>query len=241
MLTCRFGLRLFNSPKYADLTISCQGHEWQVHRAIVCFRCPFFAACVDRDFKVSAYADIVLKDADVSIQEAQSGRIDLPDDDPRAIKLFLRYLYSVNLYSAQRSEPQTTRFSPEGLNMLFTLFEIASKYGAAELKTQIIKDLILRVSSYDRMKDHVWPPKPRETCQSIMSANEFFVSRGNLIKMAYNCDVPGIELFRAQIVRELQTGWLPDLMKLEGMLDILRECGQLGIDLLVGQMSSVKA
>lgn len=45
--------RLFNDPEYSDLEVRCGNRTWKVHRVIVCGRCEFFKACVDRNFKVS--------------------------------------------------------------------------------------------------------------------------------------------------------------------------------------------
>ncbi|KAJ4127771.1 hypothetical protein NW768_008044 [Fusarium equiseti] len=68
---------LLEEGKYSDLTIECGEDSYAVHKAIVCTRSPFFAACCDGDFK-----------------EAKSGMIKLPDDDPVAVKMMIRYLYT---------------------------------------------------------------------------------------------------------------------------------------------------
>jgi hypothetical protein len=56
-VTCYLSLltivRLFNDPEYSDLELRCEDRTWKVHRVIVCGRCKFFKACVDRHFKVS--------------------------------------------------------------------------------------------------------------------------------------------------------------------------------------------
>lgn len=41
------------SIDYADLKITCQGAQYNVHRAVVCPQCPFFAAAMRHDFQVS--------------------------------------------------------------------------------------------------------------------------------------------------------------------------------------------
>lgn len=46
-------VRLFNNAEYSDLELRCEDRIWKVHRVIVCARCEFFKACVDRHFKVS--------------------------------------------------------------------------------------------------------------------------------------------------------------------------------------------
>lgn len=46
---------IFKSGKYSDVTISSNGREFKVHRAVICERSRFFAAACDGGFQVSFY------------------------------------------------------------------------------------------------------------------------------------------------------------------------------------------
>ncbi|KAI9737356.1 MAG: hypothetical protein M1834_009510 [Cirrosporium novae-zelandiae] len=70
---------IMKSAKYSDLTISCGGKEFPVHRAIVCPRSPFFAAACDGEFL-----------------EAKLQRISLPEDDPEIVECVISYLYTLD-------------------------------------------------------------------------------------------------------------------------------------------------
>jgi len=44
---------LFESGKYSDLVIKCQGQRWKAHRAVVCSQSRPLAAAIDGNFRVS--------------------------------------------------------------------------------------------------------------------------------------------------------------------------------------------
>ncbi|RBQ77366.1 hypothetical protein FVER14953_12944 [Fusarium verticillioides] len=67
---------LLQTGDYSDLTITCGKDQYHVHKAIICPRSNFFKAACDGKFK-----------------EAQTGKIDLPDDDPAAVRMMIEYLY----------------------------------------------------------------------------------------------------------------------------------------------------
>jgi len=50
---------LFLGAKYPDMIISCGGHEFNVHRAIICPQSSFFEAAVNGNFSVSILRSMV--------------------------------------------------------------------------------------------------------------------------------------------------------------------------------------
>ncbi|KAF5989217.1 amino acid transport gap1 [Fusarium coicis] len=67
---------LLQTGDYSDLTITCGKDQYRVHKAIICPRSSFFKAACDGKFK-----------------EAQTGKVDLRDDDPLAVSMMIEYLY----------------------------------------------------------------------------------------------------------------------------------------------------
>jgi len=67
------GRRLYAGGKYSDLTITCNFRQWAVHRAIVCSRSGFFDGACSNAFV-----------------EANSGVIDLSEDDEEAVEQMIR-------------------------------------------------------------------------------------------------------------------------------------------------------
>ncbi|KAF1978712.1 hypothetical protein BU23DRAFT_563623 [Bimuria novae-zelandiae CBS 107.79] len=83
--------RLLKSGDYSDLTITCNGKLWKVHKALVCTQSDFFKAAVQFGGK----------------EETNQGIIDLPEDDPVVVGYMIQYLYGPNyeLPSESATEP----------------------------------------------------------------------------------------------------------------------------------------
>ncbi|KAI1013631.1 hypothetical protein LB503_010605, partial [Fusarium chuoi] len=67
---------LLKTGDYSDLVIVCGQARHKVHKAVICPRSAFFKAACGSEFK-----------------EAQTGEIELPDDDPFAVSMMIEYLY----------------------------------------------------------------------------------------------------------------------------------------------------
>ncbi|KAL8700684.1 MAG: hypothetical protein Q9201_005313 [Fulgogasparrea decipioides] len=85
---------LFESGKYSDLTITNHERVYHVHRNVLCVASKFFAAICDGAFKLTAQ------------QEAQSGKIDLSEDDPQALERMLVYLYTADYDDVDQSDAE---------------------------------------------------------------------------------------------------------------------------------------
>ncbi|KAE9984460.1 hypothetical protein EG328_008759 [Venturia inaequalis] len=68
---------LLASGDFSDLTITCQGTIFNVHKSVVCFQSRFFRNAV----KEGAF-------------KGETGVVDLPDDNPDAVKAMLQFVYS---------------------------------------------------------------------------------------------------------------------------------------------------
>ncbi|KAH0431805.1 hypothetical protein CcaCcLH18_06808 [Colletotrichum camelliae] len=87
---------LFLSEKYADMTITCNGSTFKAHRAIVCPQSSFFDKAFSASFKVATQTRFFGIVADIEEQEAASGTIDLPEDEPSIFRRLLQFLYTGN-------------------------------------------------------------------------------------------------------------------------------------------------
>ncbi|CAG8950511.1 hypothetical protein HYFRA_00007008 [Hymenoscyphus fraxineus] len=86
---------LLDDEDYSDLKIRCKDKVFAVHKNIVCKQVDFFAKCVKGPFK-----------------ESQTGIIDLEDDIPEIVALFIEYLYTGDYQYDQAPEnPPTATIS----------------------------------------------------------------------------------------------------------------------------------
>ncbi|KAF5989216.1 kelch 4 [Fusarium coicis] len=67
---------LLKTGDYSDFVITCGETRHKVHKAIICPRSDFFKAACGSGFK-----------------EAQTGEVELPDDDPFAVSMMIEYCY----------------------------------------------------------------------------------------------------------------------------------------------------
>ncbi|TDZ29571.1 putative sterigmatocystin biosynthesis P450 monooxygenase STCB [Colletotrichum spinosum] len=79
---------LYHEPEFSDLTIVSSEAEYRVHKAVVCPRSEYFAKrCRDTNSK-----------------GAIGSHLPLPDDDPHALGVVVRYLYYLDYSSEQSSD-----------------------------------------------------------------------------------------------------------------------------------------
>ncbi|KAK1566021.1 uncharacterized protein LY79DRAFT_572951 [Colletotrichum navitas] len=86
---------LYEDAEYSDLIIASRDAEYRVHKAIVCPRSDYFAAKCRASASQVDYSLLVLEVKHLAncLQAAIKDILSLPDDDPRAVGMAIRYFY----------------------------------------------------------------------------------------------------------------------------------------------------
>lgn len=122
---------LFQTGRYSDFTITCKGHQFRVHQAIVCSQCLFFDAAICGHFQVgsTSYCTVLLLALE---QKASEEIVYLPDDDGDTVRRLISYLYLQDyggtwgslthheLDETVKADPSTREASPSETNLTKT-------------------------------------------------------------------------------------------------------------------------
>ncbi|KAF2431542.1 hypothetical protein EJ08DRAFT_669916 [Tothia fuscella] len=146
---------LLEIGKYSDLTIVCGQKEYQVHRAIICSRSGFFDGACSNPFR-----------------EAETGIIDLSEDDPEAVDLMINYFYHLDYLPAPRTRSRVTSrasrisapSSPIRERPMSPLSPMASPtsstFGKAPQRFALVEDpLLATAASYPKPQCPLSPPE----------------------------------------------------------------------------------
>jgi len=98
-LLSRLFLRLFLTGNYSDLTIVCGAKRYPVHRALLATRSPFFEGACRNGFR-----------------EAQSGLVDLSEDDAEAVEHMVHCRHMNNMMCIGRAHRCTDFYHNDYLN-----------------------------------------------------------------------------------------------------------------------------
>lgn len=126
---------LQDNDEYADLNITCKGTTFRAHKNIICPQSLFSRnACKKESFKVflSEHCSAIRPlDLRKRYQEGETGIIDLPEDEPLAVKALLDFLYTAD-YEA---------YDQRSIILLAQTYTLADKYDLEALKSLALSNL----------------------------------------------------------------------------------------------------
>ncbi|KAF4342501.1 speckle-type POZ [Fusarium beomiforme] len=132
---------LYETGVYSDLTVTCGDDVYCVHKNIIWPRSSFFKAACDGRFNVCHHV-----------------QISLPDDEPEAVRMMMRYFYYLNLAPPKDStsrDPKPLKPSPD-LCLLVKVYALGEKYdipGLKETARKKFEELALYLSSNSNLQD----------------------------------------------------------------------------------------
>ncbi|KAL9008820.1 MAG: hypothetical protein Q9173_006097 [Seirophora scorigena] len=125
--------RYYDTGRFTDLTIVCEGHEFQCHKVVVCSQSKFLEAACTNGF-----------------QESQSSRIELVDDQACHVSLMLDFLYT-QIYPGRDAFTFSELFDVYGprfvLRTHVSLYVLGDKYGIPMLCTHAAASFAERAES----------------------------------------------------------------------------------------------
>ncbi|KAI0184039.1 hypothetical protein EV127DRAFT_351381 [Xylaria flabelliformis] len=195
--------KLYYGGEYSDFTISCGQSRYRVHKALVCPQSDFFTAACDGGFK-----------------ETREGIVDLPDDDPWAVKMMVHYFYhfeydtqSVMESSQNSSEATHDSFGeasqiPSSLVLHAKIYALAEKYNICGLKDFALQEFKAAAAEH-------WA-----TPGFLEAAREAYIS-------TIEADRGLRDIVVATFHRH------SELLNQEETLSVLKESGMLAYDLLI--------
>ncbi|TVY27059.1 hypothetical protein LHYA1_G004766, partial [Lachnellula hyalina] len=126
---------LLESGQYSELTLkTSDGKVYKLHRSVVCLQSKPLAAFVDGNFMASEKNDEL-----TDFKEGITKTIDLKDDDPRTVDLFIKFLYTADydvLQAPETSHDPTVVHTtePDELLVHAKVYILAEKYDVSALK-----------------------------------------------------------------------------------------------------------
>jgi len=135
--------RLHLGGKYSDLTITCNDRQWSVHKAILCSRSGFFdGACSNR------------------FREADTGVIDLSEDDEDAIEHMIHYFYHLDYLNEETDREASAVFRHR-------LLSDARRRLPKKLDLSMVEDPLLSQAGYCAPEPNVASPSGTDSAISI--------------------------------------------------------------------------
>lgn len=132
---------LLEAGKYSDLTIVCGMKRYAVHRAIVCSRSGFFDGACSSPFR-----------------EAETGIIDLSEDDPEAVEHMVNYFYHLDYLNKLKSRRSSYRSSrPASPSSPRSPTRRLSK----KLNLALVEDPLLAMAAASAAANPLTPPDDR--------------------------------------------------------------------------------
>ncbi|CAH0046557.1 unnamed protein product [Clonostachys solani] len=184
--------RLFLNESYSDLTILCGGSQYKVHRALVCTRSSFFEAACRNNFKVTSSSMLIFS-------EAETGEISLPDDDPVAVKMMIRYFYFLDYFppETKAASHKPPVYLNQGGHGQGGLFGAATPVSAAQGAT------VPTIFSTDKKKT-----KAENTILGNMATSSHLVLHAQVYALGEKYDISGLKaLAAAKFKSEVDLYW----------------------------------
>jgi hypothetical protein len=138
----------------SDLTIHCGGQQFPVHKLLLYTQSSYFRKLFSGPWKVwSATRQFSYILLTIQSQDSNSTILELPDDDPDALLVLIRYFYKNTLFTGFASSSVPRPQEKTGSAFLIYVYAIADKYDAPALRSLVVQRLEETCDPFDDMDD----------------------------------------------------------------------------------------
>lgn len=137
---------LFTSGMYSDLTIVCAAKRYPVHRALLATRSAFFEGACRNSFR-----------------EAETGVIDLSEDDAEAVEHMVHYFYHLDYLS----KPLSRRTSQRSTRATSPSSRFTKRNSPKKLDLALVEDPLLATMSAASASMPLTPPADEPASQTL--------------------------------------------------------------------------
>ncbi|KAH7091556.1 hypothetical protein FB567DRAFT_277056 [Paraphoma chrysanthemicola] len=141
---------LFNTGMYSDLTIACGAKRYPVHRALLATRSTFFEGACRNPFL-----------------EAETGVIDLSEDDAEAVEHMVHYFYHMDYLNKTLSRRSSQRSSRPSSPLSS---RISKRSAPKKLNLALVEDPLLATMAAANTSMPLTPPADEATYQNFESS-----------------------------------------------------------------------
>ncbi|KAI1852278.1 hypothetical protein JX266_002456 [Neoarthrinium moseri] len=205
---------LLESGNFADVTVKCGARTWNLHRAILCPRCPYFAKALSGNFKEAQTREVMIREADM---------------DPRLLDWVIKYLYTGDL-----SGPAEFAINdgPGGLlSVCWSMFAAADYFNINSLTQMALKTLSARLlETAASIQRQCWKDRHELRSPECYIPTEYLDSFFDMVSSAYEHEYVRVGRIRKMLLRFIrQTHFI--LVKDVRFREHLQEVPQFGSDL----------
>ncbi|KAK8070687.1 btb poz-like protein [Apiospora hydei] len=224
--------KLLKCGDLSDVKVSCGEQSWDLHKAILCSRCPFFERALVGQF-----------------QEARTSHVILRENDPDEVDGVIEYIYTGKAYSLPVSSVMSNHLlKDENTAAYVKMFELGDFFDLPSLRQhalQLLDDEFLAGLVEDVCRHREWGNPCKCRRRDVFKCHpDKLASLRHVVEFAYGGGVAELQLDTYEPVRRLLRQFVArtfmQVVRLPTFRKLLRKVPALGADLFLSMAEGDK-